>query len=129
MAVSRGARRIHPVLAGRQDSDREALDELTRRLRERLLEPGVDGVGPVRSGDIPAGAEPVDAIDRRAGRGSCAAAVYNRLARRYLPLTGEVGALPCLGGPEPAVGAPPPRPAPGTRAHDPSGPQQSTGVS
>ncbi|MBT3153737.1 hypothetical protein HTV45_23190 [Streptomyces sp. CHD11] len=50
------------VLAGGQDSDQEELDELALQLRERLLELDVDGVELSRSGDIPAGAKPVDAI-------------------------------------------------------------------
>jgi hypothetical protein len=41
------------VLTGRQDVDREELDELTLQLRERLLELDVDDVEPNRSGDIP----------------------------------------------------------------------------
>ncbi|MFG2511249.1 hypothetical protein [Streptomyces sp. NPDC048584] len=49
-------------LAGRQDSDQEELDELTLLLRERLLELDVDAVETVRSGDVPDGAKPVDAI-------------------------------------------------------------------
>ncbi|MFC5955266.1 hypothetical protein ACFP51_12440 [Streptomyces pratens] len=50
------------VLTGGPDSDQEELDELTRHLRERLLELDVDRVEPVRSGPVPAGAKPVDAI-------------------------------------------------------------------
>ncbi|MFF6809380.1 hypothetical protein ACFZAG_05740 [Streptomyces sp. NPDC012403] len=50
------------VLAGGQDSDQEELDQLTAQLRERLLELDVDDVEPVRSGDVPDGAKPVDAI-------------------------------------------------------------------
>ncbi|GGV72662.1 hypothetical protein GCM10010294_33860 [Streptomyces griseoloalbus] len=62
MAVSRGTQRMRLVLTGRQDGDREELDELTLQLRERLLELDVDEVEPDRSGDIPDGAKPVDAI-------------------------------------------------------------------
>ncbi|WP_344013373.1 hypothetical protein [Streptomyces thermospinosisporus] len=50
------------VLTGRQDSDQEELDELTRRLRDRLLELDVDDVQLRRAGDLPEGAKPVDAI-------------------------------------------------------------------
>ncbi|MEU9350895.1 hypothetical protein AB0D65_07695 [Streptomyces griseoloalbus] len=50
------------VLTGRQDGDQEELDELTLQLRERLLELDVDDVELNRSGDIPDGAKPVDAI-------------------------------------------------------------------
>ncbi|WP_240967519.1 hypothetical protein [Streptomyces composti] len=50
------------VLTGRQDSDQEELDELTRRLRDRLLELDVDDVRLRRAGDLPEGAKPVDAI-------------------------------------------------------------------
>ncbi|MFI8308247.1 hypothetical protein ACIF80_33525 [Streptomyces sp. NPDC085927] len=50
------------VLTGGPDSDQEELDELTRHLRERLLELDVDRVEPVRAGHVPAGAKPVDAI-------------------------------------------------------------------
>ncbi|MFH8448800.1 hypothetical protein ACH4CD_06120 [Streptomyces fungicidicus] len=57
-----GTERMRLVLTGSQDSDQEELDELTLRLRERLLELDVDDVELNRSGDIPAGAKPVDAI-------------------------------------------------------------------
>ncbi|MFF5156605.1 hypothetical protein ACFY3N_10205 [Streptomyces sp. NPDC000348] len=60
--MSRGTQRMRLVLTGRRDSDQEELDELTLRLRERLLELDVDGVEPDRSGDVPDGAKPVDAI-------------------------------------------------------------------
>ncbi|WP_437095393.1 hypothetical protein [Streptomyces sp. enrichment culture] len=60
--MSRGTQRMHLVLTGRRDSDQEELDELTHRLRERLLDLEVDSVEPIRSGDVPAGAKPVDAI-------------------------------------------------------------------
>ncbi|WP_343998037.1 hypothetical protein [Streptomyces thermocarboxydovorans] len=50
------------VLTGRQDSDQEELDELTRRLRDRLFELDVDDVQLRRAGDLPEGAKPVDAI-------------------------------------------------------------------
>ncbi|MFF3933664.1 hypothetical protein ACWCQB_33645 [Streptomyces hirsutus] len=50
------------VLTGVPDSDREELDELTRHLRERLLELDVDRVEPVRADHVPAGAKPADAI-------------------------------------------------------------------
>ncbi|MFI9819319.1 hypothetical protein ACIHFC_02410 [Streptomyces sp. NPDC052013] len=50
------------VLTGRQDSDQEELDELTRGLRDRLLELDVDDVELRRGGEIPEGAKPVDAI-------------------------------------------------------------------
>lgn len=62
MAVSRGAQRMRVVPTGQVDGDQEELDELTLQLRERLLELDVDDVEPVRSGDVPDGAEPVDAI-------------------------------------------------------------------
>ncbi|MET4656803.1 hypothetical protein ABID80_000495 [Streptomyces sp. PvP037] len=62
MAVGDGTERMRLVLTGSQDSDQEELDELTLRLRERLLELDVDDVELNRSGDIPAGAKPVDAI-------------------------------------------------------------------
>lgn len=61
MAVDR-TERMHLVLTGSRDSDQEELDELTLQLRERLLELDVDGVELNRSGDVPAGAKPVDAI-------------------------------------------------------------------
>lgn len=61
VAVGR-TERMRLVLTGRQDGDREELDELTHRLRERLLELDVDDVEPIRSGDVPDGAKPVDAI-------------------------------------------------------------------
>ena len=61
MAVG-GTRRMRLELTGRQDSDQEELDELTLLLRERLLELDVDAVETVRSGDVPDGAKPVDAI-------------------------------------------------------------------
>lgn len=61
MAVGR-TERMRLVLAGGQDSDQEELDRLTAQLRERLLELDVDDVEPVRSGDVPDGAKPVDAI-------------------------------------------------------------------
>ncbi|MFF1272119.1 hypothetical protein ACFVZC_01605 [Streptomyces marokkonensis] len=50
------------VLAGSRDSDQEELDQLTLQLRERLLELDVDDVEPIRSGDVPTGAKPADAI-------------------------------------------------------------------
>ncbi|OKK14184.1 hypothetical protein [Streptomyces sp. CB02400] len=50
------------VLTGGQDSDQEELDQLALQLRERLLELDVDYVEPVRSGDVPDGAKPVDAF-------------------------------------------------------------------
>ncbi|MFJ9660377.1 hypothetical protein ACIRPR_20745 [Streptomyces griseoflavus] len=50
------------VLAGGRDSDQEELDALALQLRERLLELDVDRVELNRSGDIPAGAKPADAI-------------------------------------------------------------------
>ncbi|MEU5225251.1 hypothetical protein AB0G55_21790 [Streptomyces toyocaensis] len=53
---------MHLVLAGGRDADQEELDELTLQLRERLLELDVDDVEPIRSGDVPAGAKPVDAF-------------------------------------------------------------------
>ncbi|MFJ5559770.1 hypothetical protein ACIQCD_20765 [Streptomyces sp. NPDC093250] len=53
---------MHLVLTGGQDSDQDELDELTLQLRERLLELDVDDVQPNRSGAVPAGAKPVDAI-------------------------------------------------------------------
>lgn len=62
MAVSRGSERMQLVLTGVPDSDREELDELTRHLRERLLELDVDRVEPVRADHVPAGAKPADAI-------------------------------------------------------------------
>ncbi|GAA3159747.1 hypothetical protein GCM10010451_04410 [Streptomyces virens] len=62
MAVSRGTQRMRLVLTGQRDGDQEELDELTLRLRERLLELDVDDVEPVRSEDVPDGAKPVDAI-------------------------------------------------------------------
>ncbi|MEW2075689.1 hypothetical protein ACH4FA_01490 [Streptomyces sp. NPDC017966] len=61
VAVGR-TERMRLVLAGGQDSDQEELDQLTAQLRERLLELDVDDVEPVRSGDVPDGAKPVDAI-------------------------------------------------------------------
>ncbi|MFI1419989.1 hypothetical protein ACH4VX_18740 [Streptomyces sp. NPDC020731] len=61
VAVGR-TERMRLELTGRQDSDQEELDELTLRLRERLLELGVDDVEPIRSGEVPEGAKPVDAI-------------------------------------------------------------------
>ncbi|GGX14757.1 hypothetical protein GCM10010297_40150 [Streptomyces malachitofuscus] len=61
VAVGR-TERLHLVLTGSQDSDQEELDELTLQLRERLLELDVDDVEPNRSGAVPAGAKPVDAI-------------------------------------------------------------------
>ncbi|MEF9907198.1 hypothetical protein [Streptomyces sp. P9-A2] len=60
--MSRGSERMQLVLTGGPDSDQEELDELTRHLRERLLELDVDRVEPVRSGHVPPGAKPVDAI-------------------------------------------------------------------
>lgn len=54
--------RMHLVLTGSQDSDRDELDELTLQLRERLLELDVDDVEPVRSAAVPAGAKPADAL-------------------------------------------------------------------
>ncbi|GAA1424964.1 hypothetical protein GCM10009601_30840 [Streptomyces thermospinosisporus] len=62
VAVSRGREHMQLVLTGRQDSDQEELDELTRRLRDRLLELDVDDVQLRRAGDLPEGAKPVDAI-------------------------------------------------------------------
>ncbi|MEU3100355.1 hypothetical protein [Streptomyces griseoflavus] len=53
---------MHLVLAGGRDSDQEELDALALQLRERLLELDVDRVELNRSGDIPAGAKPADAI-------------------------------------------------------------------
>ncbi|MFC8392042.1 hypothetical protein [Streptomyces sp. NPDC057238] len=50
------------VLTGGQDSDQEELDQLALQLRERLLELDVEDVEPVRSGDVPDGAKPVDAL-------------------------------------------------------------------
>lgn len=61
MAVDR-TERLQLVLAGSRDSDQEELDELTVQLRERLLELDVDGVELSRSGTVPEGAKPVDAI-------------------------------------------------------------------
>ena len=61
VAVGR-TERMRLELTGRQDSDQEELDELTHRLRERLLELDVDDVEPIRSGDVPDGAKPVDAL-------------------------------------------------------------------
>lgn len=61
VAVGR-TERLHLVLTGGQDSDQEELDDLTLQLRERLLELDVDDVEPSRSGAVPAGAKPVDAI-------------------------------------------------------------------
>ncbi|MFE9771752.1 hypothetical protein ACFYOV_08800 [Streptomyces sp. NPDC005931] len=60
--MSRGTQRMQLVLAGREDSDQEELGRLTLRLRERLLELDVDDVALDRSGHIPDGAKPVDAI-------------------------------------------------------------------
>ncbi|MCT7352675.1 hypothetical protein N4P33_10890 [Streptomyces sp. 15-116A] len=62
MAVSRGTQHMQLVLTGRQDSDQEELDELTRGLRDRLLELDVDDVQLHRAGEIPEGAKPVDAL-------------------------------------------------------------------
>ncbi|MFI8091296.1 hypothetical protein ACIF9R_23745 [Streptomyces sp. NPDC086080] len=53
---------MHLVLTGGQDSDQEELDWLTRQLRERLLELDVESVELDRSGIVPDGAKPVDAI-------------------------------------------------------------------
>ncbi|MEV5331087.1 hypothetical protein [Streptomyces werraensis] len=53
---------MHLVLQGGSDSDQEELDALTLQLRERLLELDVDDVTLERSGDVPVGAKPVDAI-------------------------------------------------------------------
>ncbi len=61
VAVGR-TERMHLVLAGGRDSDQEELDALALQLRERLLELDVDRVELNRSGDIPAGAKPADAI-------------------------------------------------------------------
>ncbi|GGQ77876.1 hypothetical protein GCM10010280_25370 [Streptomyces pilosus] len=61
MAVSR-TQRMHLVLAGGRDSDQEELDALTLQLRERLLELDVDRVELDRSGAVPAGAKPADAL-------------------------------------------------------------------
>jgi hypothetical protein len=44
------------------NSDERELDELTMRLRQRLLELDVQRVDRVRSDDVPEGAKPVDAI-------------------------------------------------------------------
>ncbi|MFE0553819.1 hypothetical protein ACFW3A_30880 [Streptomyces pilosus] len=54
--------RMHLVLAGGRDSDQEELDALTLQLRERLLELDVDRVELDRSGTVPAGAKPADAL-------------------------------------------------------------------
>ncbi|WP_203592692.1 MULTISPECIES: hypothetical protein [unclassified Streptomyces] len=50
------------VLTGSRDSDQEELDGLTLQLRERLLELDVDDVALDRSGAVPDGAKPVDAV-------------------------------------------------------------------
>ena len=47
---------------GAADSDQQELDQLTAQLRSRLLELDVDDVEPLRGGDIPPGARPVDPI-------------------------------------------------------------------
>ncbi|MFC5668679.1 hypothetical protein [Streptomyces incanus] len=60
--MSRGSERMQLVLTGGPDSDQEELDELTRHLRERLLELDVERVEQARSGHVPAGAKPADAI-------------------------------------------------------------------
>ncbi|MFC8368818.1 hypothetical protein ACFUIT_12680 [Streptomyces sp. NPDC057239] len=61
VAVGR-TERMRLVLTGGQDSDQEELDQLALQLRERLLELDVEDVEPVRSGDVPDGAKPVDAL-------------------------------------------------------------------
>jgi hypothetical protein len=61
VAVGR-TERMRLVLTGGQDGDQEELDQLTLQLRERLLELDVDDVEPVRSGSVPDGAKPVDAL-------------------------------------------------------------------
>jgi hypothetical protein len=50
------------VLTGRQDGDREELDELTLQLRERLLELDVDDVRRVSDGPAPEGTRAFDAV-------------------------------------------------------------------
>src|SRR5690606_11290538 len=54
--------RMRLVLTGSRDSDQEELDGLTLQLRERLLELDVDDVALDRSGAVPDGAKPVDAV-------------------------------------------------------------------
>ncbi|MFF9485312.1 MULTISPECIES: hypothetical protein [unclassified Streptomyces] len=61
VAVDR-TERMRLVLTGGRDGDQEELDELTLQLRERLLELDVEDVETVRSGDVPDGAKPADAI-------------------------------------------------------------------
>ncbi|GGR19907.1 hypothetical protein [Streptomyces griseomycini] len=106
MAVGRGAQRVRPVLTGRQDGDREGLDEPTRRLRERLLDTDAGGVDPDRSGNVPAGAGPdvrpgPGGPVRQPGAGTAAFVPQDTgVGRQALedPRTGDVGASAVVDG-------------------------------
>lgn len=53
---------IHLVIDGEVDTDPEEVSRLTAQLRRRLLELDVTNVEFVRSGEVPEGAKPVDAV-------------------------------------------------------------------